>query len=273
MYNRTPFYRQTGRHAGVRIAPMRMGMTKDGRWEMPGSAIETGGGGSFQRLAKFMETYGLADDLMDPKYDDPDFRREPWVARHITDVQHQFIRSFRYPGKWKEFQEAWRKFQEVGKGVHWHIVGHLQTNKVKRVLQFADMIHSVDSVYLAREIQTQAEKLDRTIEILIQVNTSGEESKFGLEPVVTIGAIEEISAFSNLEIKGLMTIGAFLPNPEDVRPCFKLLLDLKDRVNEHKIAGVEIGTLSMGMTNDYEVAIEEGSTMVRVGTAIFGERG
>ena len=170
-------------------------------------------------------------------------------------------------------QEAWRKFQEVGKGVHWHIVGHLQTNKVKRVLQFADMIHSVDSVYLAREIQTQAEKLDRTIEILIQVNTSGEESKFGLEPVVTIGAIEEISAFSNLEIKGLMTIGAFLPNPEDVRPCFKLLLDLKDRVNEHKIAGVEIGTLSMGMTNDYEVAIEEGSTMVRVGTAIFGERG
>ncbi len=170
-------------------------------------------------------------------------------------------------------QEAWRKFQEVGKGVHWHIVGHLQTNKVKRVLQFADMIHSVDSVYLAREIQTQAEKLDRTIEILIQVNTSGEESKFGFEPEVTIGAIEEISAFSNLEIKGLMTIGAFLPNPEDVRPCFKLLRDLKDRVNEHKIAGFEIGTLSMGMTNDYEVAIEEGSTMVRVGTAIFGERG
>ena len=170
-------------------------------------------------------------------------------------------------------QEAWRKFQEVGKGVHWHIVGHLQTNKVKRVLQFADMIHSVDSVYLAREIQTQAEKLDRTIEILIQVNTSGEESKFGLEPEVTISGIEAISAFSNLEIKGLMTIGVFLPNPEDVRPCFKLLRDLKSQVNEHKIAGVEIGTLSMGMTNDYEVAIEEGSTMVRVGTAIFGKRG
>ena len=170
-------------------------------------------------------------------------------------------------------QEAWRKFQEVGKGVHWHIVGHLQTNKVKRVLQFADMIHSVDSVYLAREIQTQAEKLDRTVEILIQVNTSGEESKFGLEPEVTIGAIEEISAFSNLEIKGLMTIGAFLPNPEDVRPWFKLLRDLKGRVNEQEIAGVEIGALSMGMTNDYEVAIEEGSTMVRIGTAIFGERG
>ncbi len=170
-------------------------------------------------------------------------------------------------------QEAWRKFQEVGKGVHWHIVGHLQTNKVKRVLQFADMIHSVDSVYLAREIQTQAEKLDRTVEILIQVNTSGEESKFGLEPEVTIGAIEEISAFSNLEIKGLMTIGAFLANPEDVRPWFKLLRDLKGRVNEQEIAGVEIGALSMGMTNDYEVAIEEGSTMVRIGTAIFGERG
>lgn len=106
VYNRTPFYRQTGRHAGARIAPMRMGMTKDGRWEMPGATIETGGGGSFQRLAKFMDSYGLADDLMDPKYDDPNFRREPWVATHITAVQHQFIRSFRYPGKWKEFQEA-----------------------------------------------------------------------------------------------------------------------------------------------------------------------
>ena len=170
-------------------------------------------------------------------------------------------------------QEAWRKFQEVGEKAHWHMVGHLQTNKVKRVLQFADMIHSVDSVYLAREIQTQAKKLDRTIEILIQVNTSGEESKFGLEPEATIGAIEEVSTLPNLKIKGLMTIGAFLPNPEDVRPCFKLLNDLRDRVNERGITSVEIGTLSMGMTNDYEIAIEEGSTMVRVGTAIFGERG
>jgi len=170
-------------------------------------------------------------------------------------------------------QEAWRKFQEVGEKVHWHMVGHLQTNKVKRVLQFADMIHSVDSVYLAREIQTQAKKLERTIEILIQVNTSGEESKFGLEPEATIGAIEEVSTLPNLKIKGLMTIGAFLPNPEDVRPCFKLLHDLKDRVNERGITSVEIGTLSMGMTNDYEIAIEEGSTMVRVGTAIFGEGG
>jgi len=170
-------------------------------------------------------------------------------------------------------QEAWRKFQEVGKEVHWHMVGHLQTNKVKRVLQFADMIHSVDSVYLAREIQTQAEKLDRTVEILIQVNTSGEESKFGLEPEATIGAIEEVSALTNLKIKGLMTIGAFLPNPEDVRPCFKLLRELRDRVNERKIAAVQMEALSMGMTNDYEVAIEEGSTMVRVGTAIFGKRG
>lgn len=170
-------------------------------------------------------------------------------------------------------QEAWRKYQEVGEKAHWHMVGHLQTNKVKRVLQFADMIHSVDSVYLAREIQTQAKKLDRTIEILIQVNTSGEESKYGLEPEATIDAIEEVSTLPNLKIKGLMTIGAFLPNPEDVRPCFKLLNDLKDRVNERGITSVEIGTLSMGMTNDYEIAIEEGSTMVRVGTAIFGERG
>ncbi len=169
-------------------------------------------------------------------------------------------------------QEAWRKFQEVDKKVHWHLVGHLQSNKVKRVLQFADMIHSVDSVHIAREIQTQAEKLDRTIEVLIQVNTSQEESKFGLEPEATIKALEVISTFPNLKIEGLMTIGAFLPEPEDVRPCFKLLRELKEKANERKIVGVQLKALSMGMTNDYEVAIEEGSTMVRVGTAIFGER-
>ena len=127
-------------------------------------------------------------------------------------------------------QEAWRKFQEVSEKAHWHMVGHLQTNKVKRVLQFADMIHSVDSVHLAREIQTQAEKLERTIEILIQVNTSGEESKFGLEPEATIGAIEEVSTLPNLKIKGLMTIGAFLPNPEDVRPCFKQIVRFRELV-------------------------------------------
>ena len=106
VYNHTPYYRQTGRHAGPSIGPFRMGETKDGRWEMPGSGIEVGGGGTFRRLVAFLDRYGLADDLKDPKYEDPAFRGQPWAARHIAGVQQRFIRSFRYPGKWREFQEA-----------------------------------------------------------------------------------------------------------------------------------------------------------------------
>lgn len=169
-------------------------------------------------------------------------------------------------------QEAWKKFQEIERQVHWHMIGHLQTNKVKRVLKFADMIQSVDSVRLAGEIQTQAEKLDRTVDILIQVNTSGEQSKFGFEPERVPSAIAEILVFPNLRIRGLMTIGAFLPNPEDVRPCFRLLRELKNKVQSKNLGNVQMDDLSMGMTGDYEVAIEEGATMVRVGSAIFGER-
>lgn len=169
-------------------------------------------------------------------------------------------------------QEAWPKFQAIGPTVRWHMVGHLQSNKVKRVLQFVDMIQSVDSIHLAKEIQRQAEKLDRTVDVLVEVNTSGEATKFGFSPDDTAVAIEEIANFSQLHIKGLMSIGAFLPNPEDVRPCFKLLRNLRDEVMNKQIDRVEMNILSMGMTDDFEVAIEEGSNMVRIGRAIFGER-
>ncbi|MFQ5824034.1 MAG: YggS family pyridoxal phosphate-dependent enzyme [bacterium] len=169
-------------------------------------------------------------------------------------------------------QEVWPKFQIIGPKVHWHMIGHLQTNKVKRVLQFADMIQSVDSIHLAQEIQKQAEKLNRSVDVLIEVNTSGEASKFGFLPSSTVQAIEKISKFSRLMIKGLMTLGAFLPNPEEVRPCFKLLRKLRDEVINNKLDTVEMKYLSMGMTDDFEVAIEEGSNMVRIGRAIFGAR-
>ncbi|MFQ5864431.1 MAG: YggS family pyridoxal phosphate-dependent enzyme [bacterium] len=169
-------------------------------------------------------------------------------------------------------QEAWRKFQAIGSKVRWHMVGHLQTNKVKRVLQFVDMIQSVDSIHLAQEIQRQAEKLSRTVDVLVEVNTSGEATKFGFLPNNTVAAVEEIASFSRLNIEGLMTIGVFSPNPEDVRPCFKLLRNLKDEVMNKEIDRVQMRILSMGMTDDFEVAIEEGSNMVRIGRAIFGER-
>lgn len=166
-------------------------------------------------------------------------------------------------------QEAWQKFEQIGSKVQWHFVGHLQTNKVKKVLRFADLIQSVDSFRLAQEIQNQAEKVDRNVNILIQVNTSGEESKYGFARQETIEAVDAISKFSNLNVKGLMTIGEFSNDSNRVRSCFRELRELGEKAKE-KV--VDISILSMGMTSDFELAIEEGSTMVRIGRSIFGER-
>jgi len=170
-------------------------------------------------------------------------------------------------------QEARRKFTDELPPVEKHLVGHLQTNKVRRALPLFDMIQSVDSVRLAREISTACESTGADIEVLVEVNTSGEETKFGLEPDETVAALEEMADLPGLKILGLMTIGAFLPDPEDVRPCFRRLRELRSIIEERVIPGVSMEHLSMGMTNDYEVAIEEGATIVRVGRAIFGERG
>lgn len=188
-------------------------------------------------------------------------RIEQAIAAGVTDIGENRV------------QEAWRKYQAINApSVHWHLVGHLQTNKAKRALQFATMIHSVDSVKLARELQTQAEKLERDIDILVQVNTSGEESKFGLEPAEAEGAIAEMAGMANLKIKGLMTIGAFTENMEVVRSCFVRLRQLRHQINDASFGRVQLQELSMGMTNDFELAIEEGATLVRVGRSIFGER-
>ncbi len=170
-------------------------------------------------------------------------------------------------------QEAERKFKGGLPPVEKHLVGHLQTNKVRRALPLFDMIQSVDSIRLAREISSACESAGTEIDVLVEVNTSGEETKFGLEPDETVEAIEEMADLPGLKILGLMTIGAFLPDPEDVRPCFRRLRELRNIIEERVIPGVLMDHLSMGMTNDYEVAIEEGATIVRVGRAIFGERG
>ena len=170
-------------------------------------------------------------------------------------------------------QEADRKFAGGLPPVEKHLVGHLQTNKVRKALPLFDMIQSVDSVRLAREISIACESTGTQIDVLVEVNTSGEETKFGLEPDETVAALEEMADLPGLKILGLMTIGAFLPDPEDVRPCFRRLRELRNIIEERVIPGVSMEHLSMGMTNDYEVAIEEGATIVRVGRAIFGERG
>lgn len=169
-------------------------------------------------------------------------------------------------------QEAEKKYEQLGKIATWHLVGHLQTNKAKKALQIFDLIHSVDSYHLTREISKRAVQTNRMVNCLIEVNTSGEVSKFGIQPEDTVELMKKISLLPAIQIKGLMTIGAFFPDPEDVRPCFKLLRELKQEIQSNGLENVDMKYLSMGMTNDFEVAIEEGANMVRVGRAIFGER-
>ena len=169
-------------------------------------------------------------------------------------------------------QELLQKMETIKDDVTWHLIGHLQTNKVKYIADKPLLIHSVDSVKLAKEIQKEAAKKQSDCNILLEVNVAEEESKYGFTYDEVLPAICEIAQFPNVHIQGLMTIAPFVENPEDNREIFaklhKLLLDIKTR----NIDNVNMSVLSMGMTNDYMVAVEEGATMVRVGTGIFGER-
>lgn len=170
-------------------------------------------------------------------------------------------------------QELKEKFDMVSTPVRFHQIGHLQTNKVKYIINKAVLIHSVDSMKLALMIEKEAAKRDLHVDVLIEVNYAEEESKFGVKKEEALQLIKDISSsYRHIHIRGLMTIAPFVDDPEENRPIFKgmheLLLDIKSQ----NIDNVDMSILSMGMTNDYEVAIEEGATMVRVGTAIFGER-
>ncbi len=169
-------------------------------------------------------------------------------------------------------QEAQEKVGQIKGPVSWHLIGHLQRNKVKVALPIFDLIHSIDSLRLAKEVSKQAVLNGQEVRVLLQVNTSGEASKFGIAPDVAVDLVGQMAQLEGVRVDGLMTIGAFLPNPEDVRPNFIALRQVRDRIVDAHIEGVSMETLSMGMTNDFEVAIEEGATMVRVGTAIFGSR-
>lgn len=169
-------------------------------------------------------------------------------------------------------QELCDKYENISKPVHWHMIGHLQTNKVKYIIDKVSMVHSVDSVRLAEAIEKEAAKKDICMPVLIEVNVAGEESKFGLSIEEVLPFLKEISSYEHLQVKGLMTIAPFVANPEENREVFQKLKKLSVDIAAKNINNVNMSVLSMGMTNDYQVAVEEGATMVRVGTGIFGER-
>jgi pyridoxal phosphate enzyme (YggS family) len=170
-------------------------------------------------------------------------------------------------------QEAELKFGQITEKVEKHLVGHLQTNKAKKAVELFDFIQSVDSQRIAQEISRRASQTGKVMDVLVEINTSGEKTKFGIDPHEVLPFLKSISNLEGIKIKGLMTIGLFSDNPEDTRPCFKKLKSIFEKIKSENIPHVEMMYLSMGMTSDFEVAIQEGSNLVRVGTGIFGPRG
>lgn len=168
-------------------------------------------------------------------------------------------------------QELRLKYKVIGTRAAWHLVGHLQTNKVRDTVRIAALIHSADSIRLAAEIDKEAGRIGKVQDILIQVNTSGEKTKFGVAARDVMGFIKESAAYHNISVKGLMTIAPEVDDSETVRPCFRKLRELLGVINERRTTDGERRILSMGMSNDFEIAIEEGSTMVRIGRAIFDD--
>lgn len=169
-------------------------------------------------------------------------------------------------------QELCDKYEALPRELHWHMIGHLQRNKVKYIVDKAELIHSVDSLRLAEEISKEAVKKNVQANILIEVNVAEEESKFGVAVADTETLVREIALLPHIHIQGLMTIAPYVVNPEENRKVFRALKKLAVDIKMKNIDNVHMDALSMGMTGDYQVAIEEGATMVRVGTGIFGER-
>jgi pyridoxal phosphate enzyme (YggS family) len=169
-------------------------------------------------------------------------------------------------------QEAIGAFKLVGSSARWHFIGHLQTNKVKKAIEIFDMIETVDSLKLAAEIDKRCAERCKIMQILIEINSGKEEQKFGVLPEEAEALIREIANFKNIKVEGLMTMGPFAGDPEKARPYFTETKRIFDRIRALAIPGAEMKYLSMGMTNSYKVALEEGANMVRIGTKIFGPR-
>lgn len=186
----------------------------------------------------------------------------------LQEIYDQGIRDF---GE-NKVQELCRKIENMPKDIKWHMIGHLQRNKVKYIVDQVELIHSVDSFRLAEEINIQAKKKGIVVPILVEVNIAQEESKFGVSKEDAIELVKQIAALDGVQIKGLMTIAPYVVDSEENRGYFRKIKDLSVDIENENIDNVCMDIISMGMTGDFEVAIEEGSTMVRVGTGIFGER-
>lgn len=169
-------------------------------------------------------------------------------------------------------QEIREKYEALGDSVEWHMIGHLQRNKVKYIVDKVRLIHSVDSIRLAKQIEKEAAKHEITMDILMEVNIAKEESKWGFTEDEAVKAAEEIGALPHVHLRGLMTSAPITDDPENNRVYFRKLRELSEKIDSEHFPNVAMDTLSMGMTKDYEVAVEEGATIVRVGTAIFGKR-
>ncbi|GKS13396.1 YggS family pyridoxal phosphate enzyme [Paenibacillus chitinolyticus] len=173
--------------------------------------------------------------------------------------------------KAQELRDKFPLMQQYNQ-VEWHFIGHLQTNKVKDVVKYVTLIHSVDRLKLGQALDNQLVKVNKTMDILVQINTSYEESKFGASPESVLELVEQLSRFETLNVKGLMTIGKLNATNDETRHCFRILKSIQTQIREKKFPRVQMDILSMGMSGDFKVAIEEGATIIRVGTSVFGQR-
>ena len=192
-------------------------------------------------------------------------------TKPVSMLQEAYDAGARVFGE-NKVQEIMDKYDQLPSDIQWHMIGHLQRNKVKYIIDKVAMIHSVDSLRLAQTIEQEAAKKDLIMPVLLEVNVAEEESKFGLKVNEVLPLLQEISTFSHIKVMGLMTIAPFVENPEENREVFRTLKKLSVDISAKNINNVTMSVLSMGMTGDYQVAVQEGSTMIRVGTGIFGER-
>ncbi|PZN06601.1 YggS family pyridoxal phosphate-dependent enzyme [Thermaerobacter sp. FW80] len=192
----------------------------------------------------------------------------------VAAMREAYAAGIRHFGE-NRAQEARDKFPAFGDDVHWHFVGRLQTNKVKYIVRHCHLLHSLDRVALAQEVDRRASRCGRVLPCLVEVNVAGEATKAGLPPEKVIPFLQQVAGRPGLRVVGLMTVAPRADNPEEVRPVFRRLRQLLEEAAERcrGLPGIEMRHLSMGMTDDFEVAVEEGATIVRIGRAIFGERG
>jgi pyridoxal phosphate enzyme (YggS family) len=169
-------------------------------------------------------------------------------------------------------QEAEKAFEAIGRVAKWHLIGHLQSNKAKKAVTIFDMIETVDSVKLAKAIDRECGKIGKVMEILIEINSGEEEQKAGVMPDKAVSLVREIAGLSNIRVMGLMTMGPFIEDLELIRPCFQRTRELSEKIRGLNISGIEMKYLSMGMSDSYRIAIEEGANLIRIGTGIFGPR-